>query len=99
FGDASLCARDVVLRRREFERLAFAIVTPVAAIARGTERGQFDNAIHYFEQLPVMAHDDRARSPPSQQIEHSPAAIAIEVVGRLIQQQEIRFRKDKGSKT
>ena len=37
---------QVVLGRRKFERLALAIVAPVAAIARRAERGQLDDGVH-----------------------------------------------------
>ena len=46
FGDALLGIGKVVLRRRQLQRLALAIVAPVAAVPRGAEAGELDDRVH-----------------------------------------------------
>ena len=61
---------QVVPDRRELDGLAFAVAAPIAAISRGAERGQLDDGVHGLEQLAVMADDDRAAAPASEEIDH-----------------------------
>ena len=93
-GDALLGIRQVAPRRGELQRLALAVAAPVAAIARGAERGQLDDGVHGLEQLAVMADDDRARPPAGEQLDHRLAALAVEIVGRLVEQEEVGLGED-----
>ena len=44
-----------------------------------------------------MARYDRAPFPSADQIDHGPASVPVEVVCRLVQQQEIRLFQDQRS--
>ena len=45
-----------------------------------------------------MADDDRPRAPVGQKVDHRPAAVPVEIIGRLVQKDEIRLREDEGGK-
>jgi hypothetical protein len=55
--------RQVLPRGRQFQRLAGAVGAPSAAITGRAERRQLHDGIHVFEQLAVMADDQRAAAP------------------------------------
>ncbi|MEY9472681.1 hypothetical protein ABH992_005080 [Bradyrhizobium yuanmingense] len=55
-----------------------------------SERRQLDDRIHGVEQCPVVADDNRAAAPGSQQIGDGLASVLVEIVGGLVQQQEVR---------
>src|SRR6185437_8717868 len=87
--DAALRIGQPVPGRRQLDGLALAIAAPVAAIALRAERRQLDDGVHRVEQLAIVADDDRAAAPTRQQINHRPPSLAIEVVGRLVEQEEV----------
>ena len=95
-GDPLLGVGEVVPRRRQLQRLALAVVAPVAAVPGGAERGQLDDRVHGVEQLAVVADDDRAGAPAGEQVDHRLPAVAVEVVGRLVEQQEVGLGEDQG---
>ena len=73
----------------QFDGFAFAIERIIAAIGRGAQAGQFHNGVHGFEQFAVMADHNGAAAPFGQKIDDCIAAIAIEIVGGFVEQQEI----------
>ena len=86
--------RQVLPRGLQFECLAGPIGAPSPAITGRAQRRQLHDGIHAFEQLAVMADNQSAAAPAGEQARHRRAPVAVEIVGRLIQQQEIRLRED-----
>ena len=66
----------------------------VAAVPRGAEPGELDDHVERFEQLAVMADDDRAAAPARQKIDDRPPSLAVEIVGRLVEQDEVGLVED-----
>ncbi len=93
-GYAPFGVGEIVLRRCQLERLAFAIVTEIAAVPRGAKPGELDDRVQRLEQFAVVADDDCAAAPARQELDDRPPAVAVEVVGRLIQQDEVRLGED-----
>ena len=89
FGNALPDIGKIVLGSREIKSLARAVLAPVAAIACGTERGQFHGAIHGFEQCAIMADDDRTAPPICEKAGHSFTAFGTKIVGRFVQYKKI----------
>ena len=63
---------------------------PRAAEYADADRRQFDDAVDAFQQRAVVAGDEDAALPAFEQLRHGLPAIAVEIVGGLVQQQQIR---------
>ena len=63
---------------------------PRAAEYADADRRQFDDAVDAFEQRAVMAGDEDAALPAFEQPRHGLPAVSVEIVGGLVQQQQIR---------
>src|SRR4029077_14792374 len=66
---------------------------------RGAQRGELDDSIHGFEQFAIMADDDRAGAPAAQKLDDRSAAFPVEIVGRLVEQDEVGFREQERGKS
>lgn len=75
-ADSSFCALCVVHRE-------------IAADALGARGRQLDDRVNRFEELAIVADDDRASVPTLVEPDEKTPALAIEIVGRLIEKQEI----------
>src|SRR3546814_1767408 len=82
-------AREFGFDRRLLDLRARAIGAPAAAIARRAEAGQLDDRVHFLEQFAVVADDDRAAAPASEEALHRPTPLAVEIVGGLVEEQEV----------
>ena len=87
---------EIVFGGGEFERLAFAIVAPVAAIGSGAQRGEFDDLVHGLEQFAVVTDHDRPAMPARQKRNDRLPALPVEIVGGFIEQDEVGLGKDQG---
>jgi hypothetical protein len=98
-GAATLLARMLQIgARRLLFRVALApVVIVVAAVAAQRTGCQFDNALHARQQLPVMAGDQQPAAPLIQLLIQPGTPDAVEVVGRFVQQQKIRFAQQRAA--
>ena len=73
----------------QFGGLESAVVAPVAAIPRRSERSELDDRVHAVEQLAVVTDDDGTALPGRQQRHHGISAGPVEIVGRLVEEEEV----------
>ncbi len=59
------------------------------------QRRQLGNRLHLLQQRPVMADHDRARPPSREQSDKRRAPLCVQIIGGLIQKQEIGLGKDR----
>ncbi|MGY3076198.1 hypothetical protein ACVWZZ_002569 [Bradyrhizobium sp. LM6.10] len=90
---------EIVPDSRKRDGLLLAVTAPIAAVSHGPERRQLDNRIHRFEQAPIMAGDNRPTAPGRKKIDHGRAPLPIEIVGGLVEQQEVRLRENQRGET
>src|SRR6185437_15031636 len=96
FGQLAARHREVVLGGGEVERLAGNKGIPVAAIKLRADGGELENLVDVAQQVTVVAHDQRAIGPGAKQIGDGGAAIGIEIVGRLVKQQDVGLFEQQG---
>ncbi len=61
----------------------------VAAVGLGAQGAELDDALHLHQQLAVMADQDQATAPALQLLRQPVAAVAVQVVARLVEQQQV----------
>lgn len=83
--------------RGKLKSLAFPVMAPVSAITADGERCQLYDRIDSFQKLPIVADDDRALAPAGEKFDHCRPPVPVEIVGRLVEDQEIRCVIDLGS--
>jgi hypothetical protein len=73
-------------------------MAPVATVTGGPERGQFHDLVHEAEQFAIMADHQRALAPAGEHLAERFSAVAVEIIGGFVQQQEIGIRKKERGK-
>jgi hypothetical protein len=63
---------------------------PRAAEDRDADRRQLDDAIDALQQRAVVAGDEYAALPAFEHLRHGQPSVDVEIVGRLVQQQQVR---------
>lgn len=84
-----LCVGQIMVGSGKFKSLAFPVMAPVSPITADAERRQLHDRIDIFQKLPIVADDDRALAPAGEKLDHRRAPVPIEIVGRLVENQEI----------
>ena len=64
-------------------------IRPCAAEDGDTDRRELDDAVDLLQQHAVMACDRAAALPARQQLRHRFAAVGVEIVGGLVEQQQV----------
>ena len=93
--DALLGIRQIVSSGGKLNGFALTVLAPPAAVTCGPERRHLDDGVHGLKQLAVMADDDRSAAPAGKEVDHRRASLAVEVVCRFVEQQEVGLREDK----
>ncbi|MDB5394537.1 MAG: hypothetical protein JWM91_2043 [Rhodospirillales bacterium] len=94
FNDPPLPILQTVPGSGELQRFARAIMAPAAAIAGGAERGQLDYGVHPLQEFAVVTNDDGTAPIFGKEADHRRAPLPVEIIGRLIQSEEIGLRDD-----
>ena len=97
-GRRALRHVEVAVRRGALRRLARGIEVVAAAIDAGAEPGQLDDAVERPQQRPVMADHHRAFLPAAQHAGDGVAPVGVEIVGRLVEQDQVRIGDDERGK-
>ncbi|AWV19058.1 hypothetical protein A3862_28815 [Methylobacterium sp. XJLW] len=95
-GHLLLGIGEVVLSGRELQILLRTVCTPAATVSASGKRRDLHNRVHTLEKSPIMADDERSTAPIGQQSGNCVPTLSIEVVRRLIEQQEVWSRKYQG---
>ncbi len=95
-GELAAGDRQIMLGGGQVERLPFAIGIPVTAIEPCPDAGELENAVDLAQEFAVVADDKGAAAPVAQQVGHRGAAIGIEVVGWLVEQQDVGLLEQQG---
>jgi hypothetical protein len=69
--------------------LALGIEVVAAAVAGRAQAGQLDDAVHAAQQRAVVADHHRPALPPPQHVGQQAAGGGVEIVGRLVQQDDV----------
>lgn len=91
---ADFCIVGVTRGRVHLGVLPLPEIAVIPSIPNCAKRDEFDNGVHFFQKLTIMAGDDRNTSPTPDEVDHRLATVPVEIVRRFVQQQEIRLGKD-----
>lgn len=79
------------MRRFQLNRPRRLIGTPAPTVPLCPERAQFDNRVHFFEQFTIVVNDNCPAAPAGKKVDNRPSAVTIQIVGRLVEKEEVRL--------
>ena len=85
---------DRALRRRLLGREQLLVGVQVAAVHADLAAGQVGDLVHQAEQLAVVADDHHHPGPGRDRVVQPLARVQVQVVGRLVQQQDVRAAQE-----
>ena len=85
---------DRALRRRLLGREQLLVRVQVAAVHADLAAGQVGDLVHQGEQLAVVADDHHHPGPRRHRVVQPLARVQVQVVGRLVQQQDVRAAQE-----
>ena len=95
-GDIALGDVEVAFGRGALFPLARGVEVIAAAIEARAEARELDDAVHRAQQRAVVADHDGALLPAGEHTGDGGAAVGIEIVGRLVEQDQVRLGDDEG---